>query len=49
METTKKTQHGQRFLRWLESVKEDLKKDGCEELETKVASVRTVGDNFGRR
>ena len=31
---TKTTQDEQRFLRWLESVEEDLKEDGCEELET---------------
>jgi len=35
-------------LRWLESVEEDLKNVGDEELETRVAGSRTVEDNCGR-
>jgi len=34
METTNTTQHEQRFLRWLESVEEDLKDGGCDVLVT---------------
>ena len=39
---------GKSKLRWLESVEEDLKKYGHEELEATAAGPRRVEDNFGR-